>query len=74
MPSAGLRPIAFRVSETQPGETALTRIEIDGSTATARTNASTAELTVVMIALPGEGYCDARPVVSVIAPPGADGF
>ena len=58
------------VSETQPGETALTRTEIDGSAATARTKASTAELTVVMIALPGAGYCDARPVVSVIAPPG----
>ena len=57
------------VSETQPGETALTRTEIDGSAAIARAKASTAELTVVMIALPGAGYCDARPVVSVIAPP-----
>ena len=31
IPSAGLRPIACSVSETQPGETALTRTEIDGS-------------------------------------------
>ena len=30
MPSAGLRPMACSVSETQPGETALTRTEIDG--------------------------------------------
>jgi len=35
-----------------------------------RTNAWTAALTVVMIALPGEGNCAARPVVSAIAPPG----
>src|SRR5277367_4565541 len=69
MPSAGLRSMACSVSATQPGETALTRTEMDGSAAAARTKASTAALTVVMIALPGEGYCDARPVVSVIAPP-----
>jgi hypothetical protein len=31
MPSAGLQPIACNVSETQPGETVLTRMEIDGS-------------------------------------------
>ena len=67
-------PSPADVSATQPGETALTRMEIDGSAATARTNASTAELTVVMIALPGAGYCDARPVVSVIAPPGRTDF
>ena len=69
IPSDGLRPIACNVSETQPGETALTRTASDGSAAAARTNASTAALTVVMIALPGEGNCAARPVVSVIAPP-----
>jgi hypothetical protein len=69
IPPDGLRRIACNVSETHPGEMALTRIAIDGSAATARTNASTAELTVVMTALPGSGYRDARPVVSVIAPP-----
>jgi hypothetical protein len=66
----GFRPIACNVSETQPGDTVFTRMEIDGSAATAQTKASIAELTVVMIELPGAGYCDAKPVVSVIAPPG----
>jgi hypothetical protein len=42
----------------------------DGSAAAARTKASTAALTVVMIALPGEVYCAARPVVRVMAPLG----
>jgi hypothetical protein len=74
MPPEGSRPIACNVSATQPGETVLTRMAIEGSAATARTNASTAELTVVMIALPGDGYCEAKPVVSEIAPPGRTDF
>jgi hypothetical protein len=50
------------------GDTALTRTAM-GSTTAARTKASTAAFTVVIIAPPGIGCCASTPVVSVIAPP-----